>query len=108
MDFLIEKIDKHLAKKMHLKIESKDAKSYLAMKRLVECDWVGEKHLRKEAAECFKQLTECDDKLAIQFMKKLKEACKTISEDVVLMYMTNQDIDMLPRRAGGTTEEDEE
>lgn len=111
MSSVVKKIDSFLEKKMLVECAGRlkeDYASFIPIKKLTECAWGKEKHLRKVAAECFSTLSEADDELANTFIDKIAKAVAEIGEEVLSMYMVNNDIDNLPSKSEtGETEEDE-
>jgi hypothetical protein len=91
-----EKIDSFLHKTK--KTKAVTAKSFIPMKKLINCDWSKEEHLRDVALECFAEIFYGDDDMAEEFRKQMAEKTKGICENVIKMYMTSNDIDMLPAK----------
>lgn len=94
---LIEKIDKFLNKDGK-KSKSMSMESIVPIKKLMGCDWGTERHLREMALGSFAELAECDDEAASEFMKQLYGQAKVIGEAIIKMYMTSNDMDLLPPR----------
>ena len=75
---------------------SGSSKSFIPMKKLINCDWVKEEHLRDVALECLAEIFHGEDEMAEEFRKQMAGKTKEICEAVVRMYMTNNSIDLLP------------
>lgn len=89
------KIDTFLKGK---KLKSGSSKSIIPLKKLLNCDWNDEEHLKDTALECFAEMFDSDEEAAGEFRKQLFEKTKGICENVIKMYMVNNDLDMLPPR----------
>jgi hypothetical protein len=75
---------------------SGSSKSFIPMKKLINCDWVKEEHLRDVALECLAEIFHGEDEMAEEFRKQMAGKTKEICEGVIKMYLTNNSIDMLP------------
>lgn len=94
--------EKSVVSKIDLFLEGKGKKpktnyrSLVAIRKLMNAPWGDERHLREMALDCFAELAEIDDEPAKEFMKRLFTESGLIGQSVIKMYMTNNDIDMLP------------
>ncbi len=93
---LIEKINSFLEKNDRKAKPS--SKSIVPLKKIMGCDWGKEQHLREVALGCFAELAEADDDMSNAFMTELYKQAKVIGENVIKMYMVDNDNDMLPPR----------
>jgi len=85
-----------------LKTKGKTSKtsyrSFVPLRKLMNCQWGDEKEMREVALECMREMMEHDDDMAKEFMKRLFSESGLIGQSVIKMYMANNDIDMLPPR----------
>ena len=90
--------------RIDLFLESKGKKpknnyrSLIALKKLLNSPWGDEKHLQEMALGCFAELAEIDDEPSREYMKRLFKESSLIGQSIIKMYMTNNDIDMLPQQ----------
>lgn len=88
--------------KIEIFLESKGKKkphnyrSIIAIRKLMNAPWGKEKHLREMALGCLAELADIDDEPSQEFMKRLFTESGLIGQSVIKMYLTNNDIDMLP------------
>ena len=90
------KIDSFLKSK---KAKSTESKSFIPLKKLMNCDWDKEEHLRDVALECIAEMLHGDDEMAEEFRKQMFKQTKSIAEGVIKMYMASNDLDILPPRS---------
>ena len=85
-----------------LKTKGKTSKtsyrSFVPLRKLMNCQWGDEREMREVALECMREMMEHDDDMAKEFMKRLFSESGLIGQSVIKMYMANNDIDMLPPR----------
>lgn len=90
-----KRIDSFLEKKTGAK---EAPKSFMPLKKFMSCNWGEEPHLTGVAMESFMEMADIDDEMSKEFRKQLYAQAKTIGENVIKMYMVNNDLDMLPQR----------
>ena len=82
MDKLSAKIKQGEVKKSEGKLGS-DYRSYVYMKKLMECDWRNADH-KPLIVEAFGSLVnECDDEMAEKFVDRIVQAVKEVGEEIV-------------------------
>ncbi len=79
---LLDKIELFLEESEEYKIPE-EVRSVLAIKKLINTDWGSEKYLRPMLADCFIELSECNDDLSEQFLRQMSEAAKSIGSTLV-------------------------
>ena len=77
---------------------TKSYKSFIPLRKLMECQWGDEKEMREVALDCMREMMEHDDDMAKEFMKRLFSESGLIGQSVIKMYMVNNSIDSLPLR----------
>lgn len=92
----VAKIDEFLKSKG--KSTTTAYRSFVPLRKLMECQWGEEKEMREVALDCMREMMEQDDDMAKEFMKRLFSESGLIGQSVIKMYMSNNNIDMLPPR----------
>lgn len=92
----VAKIDEFLKSKG--KPTTTSYRSFVPLRKLMECNWGEEKEMREVALDCMREMMEHDDDMAKEFMKRLFSESGLIGQSVIKMYMANNNIDMLPPR----------
>jgi hypothetical protein len=92
----VAKIDEFLKTKG--KTSKTSYRSFVPLRKLMNCQWGEEKEMREVALDCMREMMEHDDELANTFMKKLFMESGLIGQSVIRQYMVNNAIDLLPIR----------
>lgn len=93
-----DKIDAYLKKNDKGAKDATGHDAIVAIKKLMNIAWDSEDYLNGIALGCIAEIMESKDKMGKEFLKQLHEQSKTIGENVIKMYMTNNDVDSLPPR----------
>lgn len=85
-----------------LKTKGKTSKtsyrSFVPLRKLMECRWGEEKEMREVALDCMREMMEHDDELANEFLKRLYNESSLIGQSIIKMYAPSggYNMDMLP------------